>query len=81
MKRKEPDIRLTLPAIKARINRKLIIDGQMLKRSRGKQKQALGEFYVMDVRTNDLVRKDVDLEKFAREIAALKPFEGVEPLA
>jgi hypothetical protein len=62
-----------------RINRKLKADDRQLKVARsGLAEQQVGRFYVVDVRGDYIVEKDVDLEEFARDIDVLKPWEQVQ---
>ncbi len=57
-------------------NRSLAEDGEVLKTARGARAlQDLGEYYVLDLSSNGVLRKDVDLEEFGRNLGALKPFE------
>lgn len=69
---------VTKRALIQRVNRALAKDGEQLKATKGAQAQLdLGEFYVVDVSGNSVSRKDVDLEKLARELGALKPYEAL----
>jgi mRNA-degrading endonuclease HigB of HigAB toxin-antitoxin module len=67
---------VTRRALIQRVNRALEKNGEQLKATKGAQAQLdLGEFYVVDVSGNSVSRKDVDLERLARELGALKPYE------
>jgi hypothetical protein len=69
---------VTKRALIQRVNRALAKDGEQLKATKGAQAQLdLGEFYVVDVSLNAVSRKDVDLEKLARELGVLKPYEAL----
>ena len=70
---------VTARALIQRINRKLAEEGEVLKAARGaKVEQQLGTYYTLDMRTNAVVAKDVDLERLGRELGALKPFEELQ---
>jgi hypothetical protein len=48
----------------------------MVKKARGEYaRQQLGEFYLLDFNRNAIMRQDLDLEDFAREIKVLLPYE------
>ena len=50
----------------------------MLKRARGARAELdLGRHYVIDLRSNCVLHKDVDLEEFGRELGVLRPYEAV----
>jgi hypothetical protein len=67
---------VTARALVQRINRALSKDSEVLKATRGSQAvQDLGDFYVLDVRGNSVVRKDVDIEALGRKLGALRDFE------
>ena len=67
-------------ALVQRINRALAKDEweppPILKKTRGARALVdLGEFYVIDQRRNLIVEKDVDLERYGRELGALEDWE------
>jgi len=69
---------VTRRALIQRVNRALAKDGEQLKATKGTQAQLdLGDFYVIDISGNSVSRKDVDLEKLARELGVLKPYEAL----
>ena len=70
---------VTMRSLVQRINRKIATDREMLKIPRDATlQQQLGEFYVLELRFNGIVRKDVDPEEFARELGVLQPWEGLK---
>lgn len=78
-KKSEPLIELAEPALKMRINRKIIIDGLAVKKAKkGKARDALGLYYLAKIRDGDLVEADVDLEEIGRRFGVLKPFEALD---
>lgn len=65
-------------ALVQRIHRKLKSHDEVLKTSRGERARLeLGEFYLLDVSVNAIMRKDVDPSELARELDVLKPWEHV----
>jgi len=69
---------VSLVAVIARINRRLLRDDKMLRRSRGKRMcGVVGEFYTMDITHKAILEKDVDVEALARKVGALKDRETV----
>lgn len=62
-----------------RINRALRKDNEVLKSPRGgRARFSLGQFFILDVRRNAVVREDVDIDALGRQLGALKPFEHLE---
>lgn len=68
-------VSVTVKTLRQRINRKLRWSGQTLKGARGKAQTALGEYYVLNVDRDFVVRHHVCLEDYARELGVLQPFE------
>jgi hypothetical protein len=63
-------------ALIQRINRKLRDSDRMLKATRGERARVdVGDYYVIDVRVNGIVEKDVDLEETARDLGVLTAYE------
>ena len=64
-------------ALVARINRKLADESRVLRRCRRNSRwyDELGDYYMLNVRTNLIEAKRVSLEKWGREMAVLKPYE------
>lgn len=62
-------------ALLTRINRHL--DGIALKKAKGHAAADLGAYYVLDLRTNEVTARHVDIEKMARDLHLLKPWETV----
>ena len=69
---------VTPKALIQRINRKLRPDDQLLRTARSERiAQDLGWYYVVDLRRNLLVEKDVCLEDLGRELEVLQAWEDV----
>ena len=69
---------VTERSVVARVNRRLQAAGEQLKPARSEQVRAqVGDWYVLNVKRNGIVRKDVALEVIARECGALKDWEVV----
>lgn len=63
-------------ALMARVNRSLADSHGMVKKARGEYaRRELGEFYLLDFNRNAILRQDLDLEDYAREIKVLLPYE------
>jgi hypothetical protein len=63
-------------ALMARVNRSLVDSHEMVKKARGEYaRRELGEFYLLDFNRNAILRQDLDLEDYAREIKVLLPYE------
>ena len=63
-------------ALLARVNRSLADSYEMVKKARGAYaRQQLGEFYLLDYNRNAIMRQDLDLEDYARELKVLQPYE------
>jgi hypothetical protein len=68
-------------ALTQRINRHLVHDDKALVKSRqgsAARREGYGEWYTIDTRRNQADRGDIDLEKFARELGVLRPWEYLE---
>lgn len=77
-KRVEPDQRVpvTKAALMQRLQRALAKEGQVLKVTRGARAIVdLGRHYVIDVRRNVVIDKNVDLEALSRDLGVLRPWE------
>ncbi len=72
-------IPVSKPALIKRINRRLAKEGRLgyqLKKDRGyRWRSSLGEYYVLDINRNFIVRTHVNLEAYGNEIGALEPYE------
>jgi hypothetical protein len=69
---------VSMRAIIQRINRKLAVDDEVLKTTRGERaKFDLGSHFILDWRRNFIVAKYVDPEAYAREIGVLAEWEEV----
>jgi hypothetical protein len=72
---------VTKRALMQRVNRALKADGEQLKVSRGMRAFLdLGELFTVDISRNFISRKDIDLERLARQLGVLKPYETLEPI-
>jgi hypothetical protein len=70
---------VTEKAVMARINRKLSHQGEVLRKLRGERWfTSLGEYFVVDSRSNAVIDTHVVLEALAREIGVLNDFEGIQ---
>ena len=65
-------------ALLARINRAL--DDDVVKKCRRDSRQwySLGDYYSVDLMTNVIIDKDIDLEAYGRELGCLTEFESLE---
>ena len=69
---------ITLSALIKRINRKLVKTEEILRKWRGPGLEAqMGDYYIVDLRSNAVVRGHLDPEDFGREIGVLRPGESV----
>ena len=76
MPRKEKRIPVSERALIQRINRVLIKRDEYLCVARGgRVLQEYGHYYTVDLRRNQAVQGDVDLEPFGRELGCLKEWE------
>jgi len=78
-KRKEAKVPVSMRAVIQRINRKLKADDEVLKTARGEGRllQDVGRYYVVNIRINGLVGRDVDPTEMARKLGVLKDYERV----
>jgi len=75
-------VTVTKRAIMQRINRALAKQGELLRANRSSSYQHdLGHYYVIDLRLNAVVGKDVDLTELGKELGVLKDWESVEAAA
>ena len=77
----EPRVRVSLGAVRNRVDRALRLENDRvrLKRSRGaKCVQDLGEWFVLEIYRNFVVQHHIDLEAYARELGVLAPYEEME---
>ena len=76
---KREKVPVTMRALVARINRKLVADDEVLKISRGmRTKLDCGEYWILNFNRNWVARKDVDPEELGRKLGVLKPWEEVQ---
>lgn len=72
-------VKISKAALVLRINRKLRESDAVLRITRGTQALIdLGDFYVLDTRSNSIAKKHLDLEDYARELGVLKAWEQVK---
>jgi hypothetical protein len=65
-------------ALRQRVNRALERDGNRLVAARGARAiQELGDLFIVDLDSNGIVEKDVDLEATARELGVLRDWEAL----
>ncbi|MGD0115622.1 MAG: hypothetical protein ABSC13_06425 [Dehalococcoidia bacterium] len=64
-------------ALVQRINRKLALNGEALRKGRGRWADEMG-YYIIDVNGNLLVAKDCDLVALGRELGVLRGWESVD---
>ena len=77
-KRAKRTVPVSRRALIQRINRRLPED-EILKTSRGHMlRNHVGDYYILDVNRNCIVTGHVDLEKLAKELKALAPYEHLE---
>ena len=78
MKTKNPRVPVTVRALVQRINRNLAKDGRALHAARGERARLdVGDFYVIDVSVNGVVKTNVDPEAMGREMGVLQAWERV----
>jgi hypothetical protein len=69
---------VTLRALVQRINRSLAKDDELLRKSRGlRMALAVGDWYIVNIRRNWIVGKNVDPEALGRDLEVLHPWEKV----
>lgn len=71
--------KVTRTALIARVNRRLAKQGESLRQcSENKRDHSrLGDVYVIDLAHNAVIAKNVDLQRFAKKLGALKPGESL----
>jgi hypothetical protein len=71
-------MKVTTRAVLQRINRKLAPGMEKLCVPRNENMRlAVGDYYILDIRLNGVVSKDVDPEALARELGVLKGYEVI----
>ncbi len=74
----EDRIAIDKRALIDRVNRRLKKNNQRLYRAKGANMlKDLGACYIVDLSKEHVAQRHVKLEKFAREIGALKPYEYI----
>ena len=64
-------------ALTQRINRRLAEKEETLRKCSEKSKwwNDLGDYYIVDLRTNGMIARHVDIEALGRDLGCLKPWE------
>lgn len=65
-------------ALLQRVNRVLAKRYETLKRPRGRLREELGRFYLLDLNHNVIRDRSADLEALGRELGCLKEWEHLE---
>lgn len=82
MKKKDeakPLFPVSLPALMARINRKLAHEDQQLRATRGlRARSDFGDYYIVDRSRNSVVDTRVKPVALARELGVMTPWEFLE---
>jgi hypothetical protein len=69
---------VTERALLVRLNRKLTKEGQeRLKAAKGKARETLGDYYLLDLGGNEVKATHVQLEPYARKLGVLEPYEAL----
>jgi hypothetical protein len=69
---------VTERALLVRVNRKLTKEGQeRLKATKGKARETLGDYYLLDLRRNQVKATHVQLEPYARKLGVLELYEAL----
>ena len=69
---------VTERALVQRLNRCLAREDRVLRKCRpGPDYAELGDWYCVDLSSNTIASKDVDLEEWGRELGVLKPYEAM----
>jgi hypothetical protein len=69
---------VTERALLVRVNRKLTKERQeSLKAAKGKARETLGAYYLLDLRRNEVKATNVQLEPYARKLGVLKLYEAL----
>lgn len=70
---------ITMRALTQRINRKLAEDDEQLKKAgSAKSRQEVGDYFIINVRLNAVVRLDVDPEALGHKLGVLREWESVQ---
>ena len=66
--------------VKRRLNRRLVEKGECLRKcsSRSPWWNELGNYYIAEINTNNVIQTDVDLEVLARKEGAMKSGEAIK---
>lgn len=72
-------VKISEQTLVQRINRKLAVNVEGLKKSSGEQSQKeTDDYYIIEFNHNKVTTKNVDLEKLGKELGVLKDFEELE---
>lgn len=77
MARKPEKLKVSERALFARINRKIYADDLVLRSCPATRRdhQNLGDYYLVNWRSNGVAGKYIDLEDYGREVGALRDYE------
>jgi hypothetical protein len=72
-------VKLRERTLLVRVNRLLAKDGMVLKKSKGVEAiSSVGQFYLLNSKTGQIVETKIDLEKFGRKKGVFKPWEQID---
>jgi hypothetical protein len=76
-KTKAPKVSVSARAVLARVNRKLAAEGSVLRRCRQSSRSysKLGDYYMVNLNSNDIFKMECELEEEARELGVLGEWE------
>ena len=78
MGEKKQRVPVTVRALIQRINRKLALQDESLRKARTENvRLTVGDYYIVDVMRNCIAHREVDIEEQGRQLGALKPWETV----
>ena len=72
---KQSKVPVTMRALVQRINRNLAEKEMQLKKSRGRLRSDVGEYYVLDINRNFIAKQHVDPEDLGRRLGVLSDWE------
>ncbi|MGA2446769.1 MAG: hypothetical protein ABSG50_15245 [Opitutaceae bacterium] len=76
-KTKAPKVSVSARAVLARVNRQLAAEGSVLKRCRqdSRSHDQFGDYYMVNLNSNDIFKMHCELEEEARELGVLGEWE------
>lgn len=66
---------VTARALLQRVNRKLAPSQQILKAAMGRERDSLGDYYVVDIKSSGVRESGVDLAALARRLGVMREWE------